>query len=105
MGRYAWKAICKPLNTYGLYDSITHSFVIETTEKGMKAYKKNGLNFETEETKVYIDIESGETITTEQRYSEYMRNRQEQPDEYNYSFAEYIRNSLTTNNGTLERIN
>lgn len=105
MERYTWKAICKPLGTYGLYDSITHSFIIETTERGMEAYKKNRLDFKAEEQTMYIDIETGEHVTTEQLYSEYMKNRQEQPEEYNYSFAEYIRNSLTTNNGTLERIN
>lgn len=105
MERYTWKTICKPLNTYGLYDNVTHSFIIETTWHGMKAYKKNGLDFKTEEQTMYYDIESCETVTTEQLYNEYMRNRQEQPDEYNYSFAEYIKNSLTTNNGTLERIN
>lgn len=52
---------------------------------------------------MWIDIESGETITTEQLRNEYEQLKQAQPTEYNYSFDEYIRNCMTENNGTLER--
>lgn len=53
---------------------------------------------------MYIDIETNETITTEQLFKEYTENKQNAPEEYNYSFAEYINNCLTRNNGTLEKI-
>ena len=53
---------------------------------------------------MYIDIESGDIITIEQLMSEYENMKKNQPDEYGYSFPEYIRNCLTENNGTLERI-
>ena len=52
---------------------------------------------------MYIDIESGKTVTTEQLYTEYMHMKREQPSEYDYTFPEYVRNCLTENNGTLER--
>lgn len=52
----------------------------------------------------FYDIESGEYITLETLYSEYLTMQKEQPDEYNYSFTEYINNCLTVNNGTLEKI-
>ena len=52
---------------------------------------------------MYTDIETGKTVTTEQLYTEYLSARSEQPDEYNYTFPEYIRNCLTEHNGTLER--
>ena len=53
---------------------------------------------------MFRDIETGEAVTIEQLHKEYERMKQEQPDEYGYSFKEYIRNCLTENNGTLERI-
>lgn len=53
---------------------------------------------------MYIDIETGDIVTTEQLQSEYENMKQWQPEEYMYSFAEYVRNCLTENNGTLERI-
>jgi len=53
---------------------------------------------------MYLDIESNEIITTEQLYAEYMENLENLPNEYNYSFAGYIKNCLTINNGTLEII-
>lgn len=52
----------------------------------------------------FYDIESEQTITIEHLYNEYTVNKTEQPDEYNYSFMEYINNCLTSNNGTLEII-
>lgn len=54
---------------------------------------------------MFFDIESGEYITTEQLFSEYIENRKSNPDEYSYSFPEYVKNCLTVNNGTLEKIN
>lgn len=53
---------------------------------------------------LFIDIESGEKITLEQLKKEYNENRQIQPTEYNYSFTDYIRNCMTTHNGTLELV-
>lgn len=52
----------------------------------------------------FFDIESCETVTISQLYIEYIDNKTNQPTEYNYSFADYIRNCLTENNGTLELI-
>ena len=54
---------------------------------------------------MYFDIESNEIITTEQLYAEYMENLENLPEEFNYTFPEYIRNCLTNNNGSLEKIN
>lgn len=51
---------------------------------------------------MFYDIESNEIVTIEQLKNEYDMLRQDQPDEYNYSFEEYIRNCKTENNGTLE---
>lgn len=51
---------------------------------------------------IFVDIESGEKITLTQLESEFNSLRAEQPDEYNYSFPEYINNCLTLHNGTLE---
>ena len=52
----------------------------------------------------FRDIESGEYITLKTLYSEYMTMKREQPEEYDYSFTEYVNNCLTVNNGTLEKI-
>ena len=52
----------------------------------------------------FLDIESGETVTVDQLYIEYCENKRNCPTEYGYSFADYVRNCLTTNNGTLELI-
>ena len=51
---------------------------------------------------MFIDINSGEIVTANQLREEFEMLRHEQPDEYNYSFEEYIRNCKTENNGTLE---
>lgn len=49
----------------------------------------------------FRDIETGETITTEQLYSEYLQNMKS--GEYEaVTFSEYVYNCLTANNGTLE---
>ena len=53
---------------------------------------------------MFYDIEAGELVTLEQLRAEYEANRAAQPEEYNYSFADYVVNSLTSHNGTLERI-
>ena len=53
---------------------------------------------------MYRDIETGEAVTIEQLHKEYEQMKQEQPDEYGYSFMDYVHNCLTENNGTLERI-
>lgn len=50
----------------------------------------------------FYDIESGEFITSETLYREYLANRAAAPDEFNYSFMDYISNCLTAHNGTLE---
>lgn len=51
---------------------------------------------------MWIDIETGEIVTAEQLRTEYEQAKEKQPDEYGYSFEEYIRNCKTENNGTLE---
>lgn len=51
---------------------------------------------------MWIDIETGEIVTAEQLRIEYEHAKEKQPDEYRYSFEEYIRNCKTENNGTLE---
>lgn len=49
----------------------------------------------------FRDIETGETITTEQLYNEYTQNMKS--GEYEIvTFSEYVYNCLTANNGTLE---
>lgn len=53
---------------------------------------------------MYIDIETGDVVTVAQLRKEYEQMKQEQPEEYGYSFPEYVRNCLTENNGTLERM-
>lgn len=53
---------------------------------------------------LFHDIESNEIITEKQLFIEYTENKNALPDEYNYSFSDYIRNCLTINNGTLEII-
>ena len=53
--------------------------------------------------RIWIDCESGETITEKQLYYEFCFLKSEQPDEYNYSFADYIRN-CESKNGTLTRL-
>ena len=53
---------------------------------------------------IFLDIESGKLVTREQLEKEYREAQAENPEEYSYSFADYIRNCLTVNNGTLETI-
>ena len=53
---------------------------------------------------MFLDIESGEKVTIGQLMEEYEQNRKKLPNEFNYSFDEYIANCLTENNGTLERL-
>lgn len=49
-----------------------------------------------------MDINSNEIVTIEQLLEEYNENKRILPDEFNYSFDEYVKNCLTINNGTLE---
>ena len=51
----------------------------------------------------WLDVETEEVITFEQLESEFNKLKAEQPEEYNYSFADYIRN-CESKNGTLEQI-
>ena len=51
---------------------------------------------------MFFNIESGEYITIGQLYIEYTENKKNFPDEYNYTFIEYVSICLTENNGTLE---
>ena len=53
---------------------------------------------------LFYDIESNQIITQEQLHSEYMENRKNFPEEFDYSFSDYIHNCLTDSNGTLEPI-
>ena len=52
---------------------------------------------------MFIDINSNETVTVEQLLEEYNENKRILPDEFDYSFDEYVSNCLTINGGTLER--
>lgn len=53
---------------------------------------------------MFRDIESGEIVTIKQLEKEYNENRRNLPEEFNYSFIDYIKNCMTENNGTLEKI-
>ena len=53
---------------------------------------------------LFIDIETGATVTMGQLFAEYIEKQESNPEEYNYSFSDYIKNSLTENDGTLEII-
>lgn len=54
----------------------------------------------------FHDIETHEIITEEKLRDEYIQKVKEQPEEFSaMSFAEYLSNSLTCNNGTLEEVN
>lgn len=54
--------------------------------------------------KAFKDIESNEIVTIEQLKSEYDQLKKSDPETFDYSFAEYIENCLTRNNGTLEKV-
>lgn len=51
-----------------------------------------------------MDIESGQIVFESDLLKEYFLNVFDLPEEYNYSFDDYINNCLTKNNGTLEEI-
>lgn len=53
---------------------------------------------------MWIDTNTGEYITAVQLREEYEENRKNNPEEFNYSFEDYIQNCLTKNNGTLDEI-
>lgn len=53
--------------------------------------------------KKFIDTESGIIITESELKAEFDEMKSESPDEYNYSFGEYIRN-CTGKNGFLKEI-
>ena len=53
--------------------------------------------------KKFIDTESGNIITESELKAEFDEMKAESPDEYNYSFGEYIRN-CTAKNGFLKEI-
>lgn len=53
---------------------------------------------------MFYDIESKETVTMDALLREYETLRKAFPDEYGYSFPEYVDNCLARNNGTLEPI-
>lgn len=59
---------------------------------------------EDENMTTFYDIESGEIITSATLYREYLANKAAAPDEFRYSFLDYIKNCLTAHNGTLERM-
>lgn len=52
----------------------------------------------------FRDTESGETITESELKSIFTTLKEEQPEEYNYTFEEYVKNS-TSKNGFLEEVN
>ena len=43
MARYEWRIICEALDYWGLWDAVKREYVIETTRRGMEAYKALGL--------------------------------------------------------------
>lgn len=47
--------------------------------------------------------ESGETVTAKELKAEFEQLQREQPEEYNYSFNDYIKN-CTGKHGTLETV-
>ena len=49
---------------------------------------------------MWFDVESREIVSEKQLFDEYNAFRKEQPEEYNYSFKEYIAN-CESKNGTL----
>ena len=53
---------------------------------------------------MYKDIDSGEYVTIEQLEAEYATMKECNPAEYDYSFDWYVRNCLTVNGGTLEKV-
>jgi|GEM_PF-6887362 len=53
--------------------------------------------------KLFYDIESGEKVTINQLYDEYQNALQHGTIDY-MMFSEYVYNSLTSQNGTLEII-
>lgn len=54
--------------------------------------------------KVFHDIENDFIVTEKQLYTEFVLLKTAQPDEYNYSFNEFINNCLTIHNGTLQLV-
>lgn len=54
---------------------------------------------------MWRDIESGELVTAEMLMREYLEHLREEPQEYeNVTFAEFVENCMTRNNGTLEEV-
>ena len=53
--------------------------------------------------KLYRDTENGEILTEAQLQKEFETLKAEEPDEYNYTFKEYLQN-CTSKNGFLELI-
>lgn len=53
--------------------------------------------------KFYRDNETSEIVTEKQLRAEFDELKREQPEEYNYTFADYIRN-ITDKNGTMEEV-
>ena len=51
--------------------------------------------------KWYYDFEQEKYISKEQLYSEFMRLKTEQPENYDYSFLHFVSNCLASNNGSL----
>lgn len=54
-------------------------------------------------TVIYIDSETGAKITDEELMDEFEALKAESPEEYDYSFREYLRNCLSKN-GFLEEL-
>lgn len=53
---------------------------------------------------MYIDTENNEIITESELYSEFIELSQNDPNEYNYTFKQYLNNCLSKN-GFLKKIN
>ena len=53
---------------------------------------------------MWLDIEQGMLYTTEQLEQMFNELKKEQPEEYDYSFYEYLKSCSVRENGTLERV-
>ena len=52
---------------------------------------------------IFIDTESMRFVTEKELRQEFEQFKREQPEEYNYTFEQYIQN-CTSKNGTLEEV-
>lgn len=98
---------CKTYHVFvTLYGRKIYDNYFSTMESAKKAMVRNIRKAAGSDgsTPVFVDIESGDVVTKNQLFSEYSAFQAEDPEEYSFTFEEYIKNCLTSNNGTLEKI-